>query len=155
MKNKLTIDDLLKKVVKTEYTTLNDGRTTICQITLQNGYTLIGTSACISVETYNQALGEKYAFDHAIEKLWELEGYLRKEDISRKEEEAKGLLNNEFPEFNQAVFVNLFVPNDAIRGFNPADSVRVTVHGDGNLAGAEYFEGYTRYQIIRGVLCQA
>jgi hypothetical protein len=46
---------------------------------LENGYTLTGTSACVDPTSYNQAIGEKIAFDNAFEKLWELEGYLLKQ----------------------------------------------------------------------------
>jgi len=77
----VTTSDILTKIKETTYTLLPDGRTTICQITLANGYTIIGKSACVCVENYNQALGEKYAFEDAINKIWELEGYLLKEQL--------------------------------------------------------------------------
>jgi hypothetical protein len=58
---------------------LPDSTTTVCQITLKNGYTLVGTSACVDPANFNQAIGEKIAYDNAFEKLWDLEGYLLKE----------------------------------------------------------------------------
>ena len=73
---KLTVADLNAKISHSTYDLLPDGRTTVCQITLQNGYTVIGTSACVSAAEYNQATGEKYAYDKAFDEIWQLEGYL-------------------------------------------------------------------------------
>jgi hypothetical protein len=78
-KKSLTIADIYAKIAKSEYTILSDYRTTICQLTLQNGFTVIGKSACVDVRTFNKADGEKYAFEDAVSKVWELEGYLLKE----------------------------------------------------------------------------
>lgn len=56
------------------------GTTTVCQIVLQNGFTVaIGTSACVDPANFNYELGMKYAKEDALkkaeDKLWELEGY--------------------------------------------------------------------------------
>lgn len=77
--NRLTVADMQAKVKSSAYVRLPDSTTTVCQITLENGYTLTGTSACVDPTSYNQAIGEKIAFDNAFEKLWELEGYLLKQ----------------------------------------------------------------------------
>ena len=81
MKTTLTVSDIQAVVTKVVYTVLSDYRTTICQLTLRNGFTVIGKSACVDVRNYNQALGEKYAYEDAISKVWELEGYLLKETL--------------------------------------------------------------------------
>lgn len=73
---KLTVGDLEAKIKGTTYMVLPDRRTTVCQITLENGYTVNGTSACVAIENFNQALGEKYSFERALEEIWVLEGYL-------------------------------------------------------------------------------
>jgi hypothetical protein len=77
--NRVTVADMQAKVKSSAYVRLPDSTTTVCQITLENGYTLIGTSACVDPTNYNQAIGEKIAFDNAFEKLWDLEGYLLKQ----------------------------------------------------------------------------
>ena len=74
--NRVTVSAMQNKVKMTVYQRLEGTTTTICQITLENGYTLIGTSACVDPKEYNQALGEKYAYERAFEQLWALEGYL-------------------------------------------------------------------------------
>lgn len=74
--SKLTIDDLLAKVSKTTYIVVPETTTTICVLTLKNGFVITGTSACIDQSAFSVATGERYAFENAIDKLWELEGYL-------------------------------------------------------------------------------
>ncbi len=52
------------------------GTVTICQITLDNGYSVRGESACVNPENYNQEIGERIAYDNAFNKLWPLFGFL-------------------------------------------------------------------------------
>ena len=54
---------------------------TVCVLTLQNGYTVTGESACASPENYNKEIVEKIAFDNARDKIWALEGYLLKQKL--------------------------------------------------------------------------
>ncbi|MDD1450830.1 Gp49 family protein [Sphingomonas sp. H160509] len=51
----------------------------ICVLTLRNGFTVTGESACASPANYVQAIGERIAFDNARDKIWLLEGYLLRE----------------------------------------------------------------------------
>lgn len=74
--SKVTLNDIMSKIKGVTYTLLPNGRTTVCQLTLENSYTVEGQSACVDIANYNQALGEKYAYEDAIENCWELEGYL-------------------------------------------------------------------------------
>lgn len=48
---------------------------TICIITLQNGFTCLGTSACVSPENFNEEIGKKIARKKAEEQIWPLMGY--------------------------------------------------------------------------------
>jgi hypothetical protein len=43
---------------------------------MQNGFTILGQSSCVDPKEFNIALGEKYAYEDAIDKIWQLEGYL-------------------------------------------------------------------------------
>jgi hypothetical protein len=54
---------------------------TVCCLTLENGFTVTGESACASPENFNQEIGEKIAFENAREKIWALEGYLLKQRL--------------------------------------------------------------------------
>lgn len=72
----VSLEDIQAKVKRTVYTVLPDTTTTICQLFMENGYVILGTSACVDKTKYNRAMGEKYSFDDAINKAWPLEGYL-------------------------------------------------------------------------------
>lgn len=69
-------------IVKTEYHIFEGSQLTICCITLKNGFTVTGESACASPDNFNKEVGEKIAYDNAKSKVWMLEGYLLKERLS-------------------------------------------------------------------------
>lgn len=71
------IDDT---IVDTTYHTLTDVLT-VCVITLRNGFTVTGESACASPENFDQEIGEKISLANAKEKIWQLEGYLLKQKL--------------------------------------------------------------------------
>ena len=48
---------------------------TLCNITLDNGYSVRGESACVNAANYRQEIGEKIAYDNAFNKLWPLFGF--------------------------------------------------------------------------------
>ncbi|MFV2058524.1 MAG: Gp49 family protein [Thiohalomonadales bacterium] len=54
---------------------------TVCSITLDNGFSVRGESACVDPSNYNKDIGEKIAFDNAFGKLWQLFGFLLAEEI--------------------------------------------------------------------------
>lgn len=49
---------------------------TLCKLTLDNGYTSVGQSACVNEANYNQEIGERVAYDNAFKNLWPLFGFL-------------------------------------------------------------------------------
>lgn len=55
---------------------------TICVLTLRNGYTLVGKSACASPENYDAALGNKIAREDARRQIWALEGYVLRSKLA-------------------------------------------------------------------------
>ena len=58
---------------------------TVCCLTLQNGFTVIGESACASPENFNAELGRKIARDKARNAIWPLAGYALREKLSKGE----------------------------------------------------------------------
>lgn len=54
---------------------------TFCILTLENGFTVTGESACASPENFDAEIGKKIAYTNAREKIWELEGYLLKQKL--------------------------------------------------------------------------
>lgn len=76
---RLTLADIESKIVKTHFHIVPETTTTICTLVLANGFTVVGKSACVSPENFDKAIGEDIARNDAVEKVWELEGYLLKE----------------------------------------------------------------------------
>ncbi len=81
---RLTPQDIDNTIVSAEYTVMGK-TTTVCQLTLKNGFTTIGTSACASPENFDVEVGQKIAFENARDKIWELEGYLLKQKLYEKQ----------------------------------------------------------------------
>ena len=54
---------------------------TVCVLTLKNGFTVTGESACASPANYNQQIGESIAFTNARDKIWPLAGYALKQKL--------------------------------------------------------------------------
>ena len=80
-RTKVTMNGIIEKIVGATYTVLPNGRTTICQLTMVNGFTIEGQSACVSASEFNAALGEQYAYKDAVENVWAFEGYLLAEEL--------------------------------------------------------------------------
>ena len=74
---KLTYEHIQSVIKSVEYVQV--GVLTICVMTLQNGFTVTGESACLSLATYDAEIGRKIARDNAEDKIWQLEGYLAKQ----------------------------------------------------------------------------
>ena len=55
---------------------------TLCVITLKNGFTLVGKSACASPENYDEHIGRQIAYDDARKQIWALEGYLLRSKLA-------------------------------------------------------------------------
>ena len=84
---KVTREHLGMRIASADYVVMPDGRTTVCQLTMQNGFTVRGESSCVSAENFNKELGEKYAYEKAFDNAWAFEGYLLAELRHR---EARG-----------------------------------------------------------------
>lgn len=83
--NSVTKESLEDLIAKSEVVYTNPvGTLTHCVITLPCGYGVTGESACVDPAKYDKAIGEKYALEQAVDKLWPLEGYLLSNDLYRK-----------------------------------------------------------------------
>lgn len=76
---------------------------TFCILTLENGFTVAGESACASPENYDAEIGKEIAYTNAREKIWLLEGYLLKQhlynySIAPTESDIKAQEPSELPE---------------------------------------------------------
>lgn len=64
-----------------DYQGCGSAQLTICILSLENGFTVTGESACASPENFDKIIGQKIAYENAREKIWMLEGYLLKEKL--------------------------------------------------------------------------
>lgn len=76
---RLTPPDIDGKIKNITYTNLPSGKCVICEITLENGFTVRGESACVSPKNFDQEIGNDIAYKNARDKIWQLEGYLLQE----------------------------------------------------------------------------
>lgn len=59
-------------ILNETYTVLPDGRTTVCQLMLDNDFTVDGKSACVHPSEFNAELGNKYARERAFDEAWQM-----------------------------------------------------------------------------------
>ena len=67
--------EMIDAAIKAECDYKVGEKTTVVVLILQNGFEVVGTSACVDAANYNHETGKKYARERAITKIWELEGY--------------------------------------------------------------------------------
>jgi hypothetical protein len=60
------------------------GLLTFCVLSLQNGFTVTGESACASPENFNAEIGREIARQNAVQKIWPLMGYALKQQLHQE-----------------------------------------------------------------------
>lgn len=80
---RVTTTDVNSAIVSAQYHIFPGTTVTVCCITLRNGYTVVGESACVSKENFNEGIGREIAYENAREKIWQLLGYQLREDLMR------------------------------------------------------------------------
>jgi hypothetical protein len=78
---RINIETIEQAINKIQFYIFPDSCFTVCLLTLKNGFNVSGESACVSEENFDKELGEKIAFKNAKDKIWQLEGYLLKENL--------------------------------------------------------------------------
>jgi hypothetical protein len=79
---RLTPEIISGRISARQFHVFEDSCLTVCCLTLCNGFTVTGESACASPENFDAEIGEKIAFENAREKIWAFEGYLLKQKLS-------------------------------------------------------------------------
>lgn len=79
---RVTPEEVDAAIVKEEYITSSDNTLTVCVLTLKNGFTVTGESACASPANFDAALGRRIARDNAKLKIWPLLGYALREKLA-------------------------------------------------------------------------
>lgn len=66
------VDSFIREV---ETTTLGD-KTTVVRAVLRNGFEIVESSACVSAENYDEAMGREICLEKIKDKVWMLLGFL-------------------------------------------------------------------------------
>lgn len=74
---KRLIDNSEKEVIHRIF-----GKQCIVVIKLENGFTLVGESACVDPRNYDEKIGYDIAIKSIEKRLWELEGYLLQSQLN-------------------------------------------------------------------------
>lgn len=79
---RITPDRINSVIIGEAYHVFPGTTLTVCCLTLSNGFTVTGESACASPENFDAELGKKIARDMAKQKIWALEGYALRERLA-------------------------------------------------------------------------
>jgi hypothetical protein len=81
--HRVSLDSILAKIVHEDYEhPARHPHMTLCILTTDNGYIVIGKSVPADPDNYDEGLGKKFAKEDAIRQLWPLEAYLLRERLS-------------------------------------------------------------------------
>jgi hypothetical protein len=72
--NQISREGLEKKIAKVEFFLPERCNSTLCHLTMQSGYVVLGETSCLIPEE-----AQDMAFTAAFNRLWELESYLQTE----------------------------------------------------------------------------
>ena len=81
--NRVTVESINEKIKGITTYPLVGTTITIAVITMENGFTVTGESACADPENFDAEVGKENAVNNAYDKIWALEGYLLKERLFR------------------------------------------------------------------------
>ncbi len=112
---------------------------TFCVLTLRNGFTVTGESACASPENFDADLGKKIARQNAISKVWPLLGYALREKLATTPKNFKERVIAEKAELDtKRTALENFVRGDVYLGLPEAERGRLV----------DQYEHMTRYSAI-------
>lgn len=76
---KVEMQDILRRIKDKTFMTLGEigcPTVTVCNIILDNGYSVRGESACVDPENFSEEIGKSLAYKQAFDRLWPLFGFL-------------------------------------------------------------------------------
>lgn len=78
---RVTPDMVDNEITKTQYHVFEGSCLTVCCLTLANGFTVTGESACASPENFDEGIGESIAFTNARGKIWAYLGFRLRDQL--------------------------------------------------------------------------
>lgn len=94
---RITPEAIDQKIIGEAFYVFPGTTMTVCCLTLENGYHVIGQSAAASPENFNEEIGRKIAWTDARDKIWQLEGYLLKERLHQEEQQNQDVATPQQP----------------------------------------------------------
>lgn len=79
---RITPADLEAEIVTEDFHVFPSSCLTVCCLTLKNGFTVTGESACASPENFDAELGRKIARGNARDNLWPLLGFRLRDQLA-------------------------------------------------------------------------
>ena len=79
---RITPDMLDAEIVSEQFHVFEGSCLTVCCLTLRNGFTVTGESACASPENFNAEIGQKIAKSNARDKIWPLLGFRLRDELA-------------------------------------------------------------------------
>ena len=89
-KTSLTIDDIHAVIDRKDFYVFPGTTLTVCCLTLKDGFSVIGESACLDATHFDPEIGRKVAEENATENVWKIEGYLQ----NYKNKQGAGAIEN-------------------------------------------------------------
>lgn len=73
---RVSLDKILQNIHHVDYySPPRHPHMTICMVTMNNGFVVVGESSPADPLNYDETLGRQFAYEKAISKLWPLEAY--------------------------------------------------------------------------------
>jgi len=83
MENAVTEECVESSIAEEFYTTIGR-KTTLCLLTLKNGFEVVGTASCVDPSNYSEEAGKPYARKKAFDEAWKVLGYQKQEECCNK-----------------------------------------------------------------------
>lgn len=78
-----------EQIVGEAYHVFPGSLTTVCELTMRNGFKVTGMSACASPANFNEEIGRSIARSNARDQMWPLLGYTLKSQLALVEQAGK------------------------------------------------------------------
>lgn len=102
------------------------GCVTLCFLVLQNGYSVIGKSACVDPKNYNREIGEKFAYADAVRKIGPLMGYALADELAKTGGTFKTRADHELTELaNKIIKLASFIGTPTFNALSPEEKQRL------------------------------
>ena len=79
---RVTPEDVMREIVNEQYVIPPGTYLTICVLTLRNGYTVTGESACADPKNFDAEIGQQVARKRAVEQIWPLLGFRLRDQLT-------------------------------------------------------------------------